>query len=439
MSVLVFLPILVTVFGFFMLVKLRFFLVRNPIKILKRIMSLFRDSESRKSLALALAGTLGVGNIVGVAYGLSVGGAGCLFWIFVSSFFSAVLKYAESSLAAEKKENNRGGMSYVIKSTFGKFGWLLGAVYAVLCILLSLTMGTALQSQSFIMSLGENGIIHKCIYSLVFVIAVAFVVVGGADKISKATSFLIPMSTMIYVIICVSVILKNISSAPEVMKSIIMGAFNFRSAAGGVSAFLATKAIKEGFARGLLSNEAGAGTSAMAQSRSDLSSSDVGLLGVCEVFFDTSLLCMLTGFAVLFSGVDVYCMSGMEIISSAFSSSLGGGAVTVLFLLIFFFAFSTVICWYYYGTECIYFLFKKKKSPLYVVLFLFFIFVGFLIPSDTLILISDYLLFFMSIITLFTLYKNSESIVRLSERCGLLEYSDRGKELYTKSRKRFDL
>jgi len=375
---------------------------------------------------------------VGVAYGLSVGGAGCLFWIFVSSFFSAVLKYAESSLAAEKRENNRGGMAYVIKASFGKFGWLLGASYAMLCILLSLTMGTSLQSQSFIMSAGKNGRMAEWVYSLVFVIAVAAVILGGAEKITKATSFFIPLSTIVYVLICIFVILKNVSNAYAVAQNILTEAFDFRSAAGGVSSFLAVKAMKEGYARGLLSNEAGAGTSAMAQSRSDLSASDVGLLGVCEVFFDTSLLCMLTGFAVLFSGVDISGMSGIEIICSAFSSSLGSGAVTVLFVLIFFFAFSTVICWYYYGSECVWYIFKKKNSPSYIALFLFFTFVGFLIPHGVLIKISDYLLFFMSVLTILTLYKNSESIVRLSEKYGLLKNSYSGKKLDADSRKSLD-
>ena len=109
MSFLNLLPIIITVFGFFILSRLRFFFIAHPVKTAKRTLSLFRDASSRRSLALALAGTLGVGNIVGVAYGISVGGAGSLLWIFVSSFFSAVIKYAESSLAACKREGESGG------------------------------------------------------------------------------------------------------------------------------------------------------------------------------------------------------------------------------------------------------------------------------------------------------------------------------------------
>ena len=116
MSVLNFLPMLVTAFGLYMLIRLRFFFLIHPLKTGKKLLSTFKDKSSVKSLTLALAGTLGVGNIVGVAYGLSVGGAGSLFWIFVSSIFAGVIKYTESSLASYKKRDSLGGMMYVIKS-----------------------------------------------------------------------------------------------------------------------------------------------------------------------------------------------------------------------------------------------------------------------------------------------------------------------------------
>ena len=416
-----------------MLVRLRFFFIVNPIRTGKRALSVFRDSSSRKALALALAGTLGVGNIVGVAYGLSVGGAGSLFWIFISSFFSAVIKYAESSLASYTRvESSAGGMAYVIKATF-KGGGVLGAIYALLCIMLSLTMGSALQAKSFTDSLGGTAKIPEYALSVLFVALVLSVILGGVKKISKVTSRVIPLSTLVYVIICLAVILKNIEKAPSVFVNILSEAFDFRSIGGGVSSFLAMRGLKEGYARGLLSNEAGAGTSAMAESTSGDAPADAGILGMIEVLFDTSLLCMLTGLAVLFSGVNISGLSGMEIVYSAFSFALGKGAGVILFFLVFSFAFSTVICWYYYGTECIFFLFAKRHSAVYLAVFITLMATGFLIPMNILISLSDYLLFFMSVITLATLYKNSESIVLLSERCGLLKNSDSGKKLKSKT------
>lgn len=427
MSILDLLPILITVFGFYMLTKLRFFFLIHPLKTARKMLSLFRDKSSRASLFLALAGTLGVGNIVGVAYGISVGGVGSVFWILISSLFAAVIKYSESTLAADKKECGPGGMMYVVKSSFIKIGGALGSVYAVLCIFLSFSMGSALQSQSFVSSV-KSSKIPECVIALMFAIPIIFVIKGGAEKISTATSIVIPIATIVYVFMCLSVIFINAGELPAAIKKIFSEAFNFRSMTGGVSAFFGAKAIKEGYARGLLSNEAGAGTSAMAQSRSNMPCAEVGLLGILEVFFDTTLLCTLTGLAVAVSGIDAGAyLGGIEIISAVFSNTLGNTSAAVLTVLIFAFAFSTVICWYYYGTECLQYLFGSRKSKTYTVLFVFFALSGFLISQDTLITVSDVILFLMSVITLFTLYKNSERIVTLSEWHGLLKKSDFGK------------
>ncbi len=435
MSVLDLLPILITAFGFYMLIKLRFFFIIHPIKTAGKMLRLFKDKSSRASLFLALAGTLGVGNIVGVAYGISVGGVGSVFWIFVSSIFAAVIKYSESALAADRKAGEHGGMMYVIKSSFSKIGGTLGSIYAILCILLSFSMGCALQSESFVSSVSTVKI-PDCIFALAFAIPIIAVIKGGAKKISSVTSVIIPMATLIYISICLSVILKHISELPSAVNKILAEAFNFPSITGGVSAFFGTKAIKEGYARGLLSNEAGAGTSSMAQARSNMSAAEVGLLGILEVFFDTTVLCTLTGLAVAVSGVDASGFSGgIEIISSVFKNTLGYASTVILTVLIFAFAFSTVVCWYYYGSECLEYLFKTKKSGWYTALFVFFTLFGFIVSTDVLIAVSDVLLFFMSVITVAVLYKNSERILVLSERHGLLKKSDFGKGSKSKLRK----
>ena len=148
MSFLNLLPLLITAVGTYFLIKLRLFFVLHPLQTAKKLRLTIKDKESVRALSLALAGTLGVGNVVGVAWGISVGGAGALFWIFVSGIFSAAIKYAESSLSADKKRDAAGGMMYVLSSSFGRAGKLFGIIYALLCLALSLTMGSALQSQS---------------------------------------------------------------------------------------------------------------------------------------------------------------------------------------------------------------------------------------------------------------------------------------------------
>lgn len=430
MSVTDTLPLIITFTGVFFLIKLRFFFITRPKAVIKKIKNTVKDRPSRKSLALALAGTLGVGNIVGVAYGISVGGAGSLFWIFISGFFASVIKYAESSLAADMLVRGRGGMMYVISASFNKCGKFLGTLYAFLCLLLSFSMGASLQSRSAVSAARRLIKINPAILALVFAMLCIAVVFGGAKKIENATSVLIPLSTIIYITVCISVMATNIGNMPAVLSEIISEAFDFRSAAGGVSGFLISKSLKEGYSRGLLSNEAGAGTSAMAQTRAkNLTSSDVGLLGAVEVFFDTSLLCMLTGLAVLSSGDGApFGDDGMEIVLSAVNSSVGVCGEYIVILLVVAFAYSTVICWYYYGCECLEYLFGDRGSTVFFIVFILFSFVGFIIPESTLIRVTDVILFLMSLLTLSALIKNSERIVILSEENGLLKKSDRGKK-----------
>ena len=425
MSILNLLPIIITLFGAYLLIKLRFFFVLHPIYTAKRLCGIMKDKSSRKSLALALAGTLGVGNIVGVAYGISVGGAGCIFWILVSSIFASCIKYAESLISADSRNGGHGGMMYVITASFGKVGRVFGSVYAVLCVMLSLSMGSALQAQSALESAEKSMKISPAIFSLFFVVFVGIVIIGGAKKIENATAIIIPLATIIYILICIAVILLNFEKIPSVICEIVKGAFSIKSAAGGISAFLFSNAVKEGYARGLLSNEAGAGTSAMAQTRSQsITPVQTGLLGMCEVLFDTVILCTLTGVTVLVSDVDFSSVSsGMTIVLNSVSSALGKPAQMFIFLLVTAFAYSTVVCWYYYGCECLNFLFGKEKSKIYATLFILITFFGAFIPSGTIIIFTDYVLFFMSVLTIIVLLKNSERIFRLSEQYGLLKKS----------------
>ena len=409
------------------MIKLRFFFVAHPINTFRRLSKTLKEPSTKKSLTLALAGTLGVGNIVGVAYGISVGGAGSLFWILVSSLFASVIKYSEITLAKDMRGERGGGMSEVIRSSFKKHGWALSRCYALLCLSLSVVMGAALQSQSAVFSAEKSVKLSSSVIALIITVLTALVVVGGAKKIENAAARIIPAATILYTLICFAVILKNAERLMSVFRDIVFGAFNFRSIGGGVSSFLVTSALKEGYLRGLLSNEAGAGTSSMAVARSRLMPAEAGLLGICEVLFDTVLLCTLTGLTVLVANPDPVGTTGIEIVSTAISSVLGGGARFILFILVFAFAYSTVICWYYYGRESLSFVFGAKGGRVFAAIFIGSVFSGFMLPQALLINTTDYILFFMTALTLFALLKNSERIRHLSEQGGLLKKSNIGK------------
>ena len=417
-----FLPILIVLFSVYFLFKLRFFFILHPIKCIKEMLHALGDKQSRRSLCLALAGTLGVGNIVGVAIGIIIGGAGCVFWIFVSGFFSSVLKYCECALSADYKGCDGGGMQYTIKRSFRRIGNPLSKIYAFLCFFLSLSMGSLFQSNAVSKSLFDSVKIPSYISSFIFTLAVLITVCFFASKIDRFTELVIPFTTLVYIVIMLGVIFANFSRLPDTLALIIREAFTPVALCGGAFSFLSSGAIKEGFARGLLSNEAGAGTSAGAQTRQEGRGHVVGLMGMCEVFFDTTLLCTLTGVAIIAGTQNISSFkTGTDLIINTVKSSIGIFPTLLVPLLIFLFAYSTVICWYFYGGECLYFLCGKRKSRAYRVFFLLASFLGAFIKIESIVLFVDVILFFMTFITLLTLKKNSERIYVLSEKGGLLK------------------
>ena len=173
--------------------------------------------------------------------------------------------------------------------------------------------------------------------------------------------------------------------------------------------------IREGFARGILSNEAGVGTSAMAHARSKARSPhSAGLFAMCEVVFDSLLLCMLTGFAILVSPIDIYSFSTpMSLVIAAFCETFGSAFTLILPFIILCFAYSTLICWYYYGRECVR-VFYPRLSVFYLPIFILFVFASGYVRSDFLLYVIDFILLIMSIITLLAILKRSERIVDIT-------------------------
>ena len=247
--------------------------------------------------------------------------------------------------------------------------------------------------------------------AVILIILLLPCLVGGVGKIENITEIVIPLTTIIYILMCFCVILLKINRLEEIINSIISSAFNFKSVIGGLS-FVA---IKEGFARGILSNEAGAGTSAMAHSTCQGRTPHVaGLFAMCEVVFDSLILCMLTGFAILLSVDNISAFrSPMSLVSAAFSTSLGSFSVYILLILVFAFAYSTLICWYFYGTRCSKLYFPKIKQ-IYPFLFLFFVIISRLMDSKTVIYITDFLLLIMTVMTLSAIVKRSDKIAEIS-------------------------
>ncbi len=419
MKILYVMPLAVSLSGLYFLFKLRFFFIFHPKKTAGKIILGFKGKNAFSSVALALAGTLGVGNIVGVAVGISVGGAGAVFWLFLSSLFAMTIKFCESSLSSDFGDGK--GMIGVIAKSFGRHSHLLSMLYAALMLALSFVMGSALQSAS-IAQCAEIALgISPSVTSVFLFLALLIAIVGRKRKIEKITSFLIPMTTVIYIFLAFTTIIANVERLPNAFLSVVKSAFKPESAAGGIFGFLVSDKIKEGYLRGILSNEAGAGTSSIAHAKNESRDpGSVGVMGMLEVVFDTVILCMLTAFATLVSVDDFGGLTGVGIILSGIGGTLGGVSEYFIFVCIFAFAYSTIICWYYYGSFAYEYLLNAKSGRAFVSLFLISVFLGAYVTGDYLIGVTDFLLLFLSLISLSALIKNSDRIKHLSERSGLL-------------------
>ncbi len=407
MDILLLIPIFVITVGAYMLFRLRFFIFR-PKALFQDVRGLLKKSGAFKNLCLALSGTLGVGNIVGVAVGLKIGGAGSVFWLMISAIPAAVIKYSESALAAS---GGGEGMMCVIESSFKKTGRGAARVYALFAVLLALLMGAGLQCASFSETFASLFGISDFFPLLIIFIPAALVMLFGASKIKDLTALSVSTASVVYVFSALYLIFLGRANLPSAIGSIFSCAFTSRAAVGGAGAALVTHALREGFCRGILSNEAGLGTSAMAHATdARYTSHEAGLIGVLEVIFDTAILCPLSALMLLTSG-DGRIHDPIGYVLSAVSK--GGDAVEYLFAVsIFCFAFSTVICWISYGSLAFSYLFGKRRG-IFAFLFLLALPTGSLVGAGTLVLMIDYVMLPLAVICMLTLIKNSDRAVLL--------------------------
>lgn len=410
-------PILVLTVGTYLLFKLKFFFIFRSQKTAKAFIKSQKSPESRRALFLALAGTLGVGNIFGVAAGIIYGGAGSVFWLAVSALFSSVLKYAECALAFDTLDGDGGGMHLVILKTFGSLGRPLSLVYAASCTLIALFMGGAMQSSAAVNAYSSLLQKSPTLPSIIFALLVFVGILGGGRKIEKVTEKVIPLTMIVYIFLCFAAIFANFASFGKVISLIIREALKPRSAAFGIGMHIFLKQFSEGFCRGILSNEAGCGTSSLAHARaSERTPFSAGLSGMCEVFFDTSLLCILTALAILCSVASPSEYSSpMSLVSDSIGKTLGTFSGALLILTVASFAYSTAVCWFYYGTVTSSYLAPKFGNYIFSPLFFAFLVFGVNIPSRTLIEVTDVLLLTLCLLTTSALIKNRDRIIEITE------------------------
>ena len=400
----VILPFLLIIIGIFFLFKYKFFYILHPINAIKCMLDSQKDGF--RSLCVALAGTLGVGNIVGVASAILLGGAGSIFWMWISAFCAMSLKYFEVFLAMRFRRTKNGkfygGAPYYIndglKDKIGKKrAYFLSCIFALLCVVNSLTTGNLVQVNS-VSSLCN---FSPLVFGIIFTVIAYVIIIGGFERISKITSVLIPVLSISYILICLYIIIKNFNRIDNVLEMIFKDAFSIQSVGGGFCGYGIASAIRYGVSRGVLSNEAGCGTSPSAHASSNTSSfHGQGCLGILEVFVDTILLCTLTAFVILLSD-SYYESNAMSLVISSFEKFTGDfGRYTIIIFSIMF-AFATVVTQFFYGSESLHYISKSGfVKAFYTVIFCTVIIVGSVIPMEIMWQISDLAIALMTVFNL---------------------------------------
>ncbi len=348
-----------------------------------------------QSLCTALAATIGTGNIAGVAAAILSGGPGAIFWMWIVAFFGMMTNFSENVLGIYyRRRNSRnewcGGAMYYLKYGLGskkgcaQIGSFLAVLFSVFCVLASFGIGNMSQINSIAVNMNSAfGIPHFVIGILLMVLA-GLVIVGGLKRIASVTERLVPFMAIIYLIGALSIVVINFDQAGAVLTSIIKGAFGMRAVGGGIVGSGVAYAMQWGMKRGVFSNEAGLGSSVMVHSSSNVREPVVqGMWGIFEVFADTIIVCSLTAFAVLSSGLvnldtgEVISDSvSTALVAEAFSTVYGGAGSAFIAIAILFFAFSTVLGWSQYGSKGFEYLFGTGAAKLYQVIFVAFILVG---------------------------------------------------------------
>ncbi len=423
-------PILLISLGIFYIFYLRFFHIRHPLKLIKALTKKNPSSgiSPFRAVTLALAGTLGVGNIVGVASAITFGGFGSVFWMWVSAFCAMLLKYAEIVLAMRHRrfdEQNKpyGGAMYYIEDFFSsislkKAGKFFASLFALLCMLNALSMGSMIQSNAISESVEGIFSISPIICGTMLALLSALIIFRGSEVMAKFTEILVPLMTLGYVVISVAVLILRHDMIPSAFASILKDAFTPEAAGGGILGFFISRSLRYGAMRGLISNEAGCGTAPAAHAVSNTKSpTEQGFWGIFEVFADTIVLCSMTALVIIVNFGELRYRGSMILLTiDAYSSVLGDAAGVFLTISVICFGFATIVCWGHYGIQSLKYLTKKKAYEyIFIAAYCFSAFLGALSASSIIWEIADFAIGTMTVINLSVLFFMKKEIKNETE------------------------
>ena len=345
------------------------------------------------ALMTALAATIGTGNIVGVATALAAGGPGALVWMELSALVGLSTKFAECMLSVKYRRRDRegrwtGGPMYVMSARLGRPGQAMGALFAVFAAAAALGIGGMAQANSIAAALRDTAGLPVRQVGLVTALLALAVILGGIRRVSAVSSFLVPVMAVGYLAAGTAVILLRLEALPGVLRTMLREAFSFRAVSGGAMG-TAWAALRWGVARGVLSNEAGMGSAAIAAASADgRDPVRQGYISMTAVFFDTMVICTVTGLAICCSGV-LGTADGSVLTLLAFRRVLGNEGGVFLCGAIVLFAFSTILGWAFQGEQAVRYLFGRHSLIPYRFLFALAVFWGAAAQSDTVFRLTD--------------------------------------------------
>ncbi len=377
--------------GIFLTIRLKFLPWRNLIYAIKMITQKKTEHEGDlspfQSLMTALSATVGTGNIVGVATAMVLGGPGAIVWMWISAAFGLSTKYGESVLAVKYRETNSvgemaGGPMYAMKNGIGgTFGKVMAAAFAFFAVCASFGIGNMTQANSISAAFESTFGWESWITGIILVVASLAVLMRGVHSIGAVSSFIVPSMAFFYLIFTTIIIIVNFENIPSGLAIMFQMAFSTDAVAGGVGGSIVASmltAMRWGVARGVFSNEAGLGSApiAAAAARTDHASRQ-GYVNMTGTFFDTMIICMLTGLVIASSGVlgitdpeTGKVVSGAQLTIAAFTTVYGEGAKYIVSIALALFAYSTILGWEYYGEKSLEYL-VSNRAVIYAYRFIF--------------------------------------------------------------------
>lgn len=384
--------------GIFLTIRLKFLPWINLWYAIKMILLHKADNKGDlspfQSLMTALSATVGTGNIVGVATAMVLGGPGAIIWMWISAAFGLSTKYAESVLAVKYRETNSvgemaGGPMYAMKNGIGgTLGKVMATLFALFAVCASFGIGNMTQANSISSAFSSSFGWSNEVTGVILVVCSLAVLIRGVHSIGKVSSFIVPSMAFFYILFTVIIVIVNFENVPSGLAIMFQMAFSTEAVAGGVGGSIIASmltAMRWGVARGVFSNEAGLGSApiAAAAARTDHASRQ-GYVNMTGTFFDTMIICFLTGLVIASSGVlgtvdpgTGKLISGAPLTILAFSTVYGEGAKYIVSIALALFAYSTILGWEYYGEKSLEYLVSNRAVIIgYRVVFSLITFIG---------------------------------------------------------------